>query len=211
MGFCVASTRNGSASGHPSACAAAFNARNHARTDSNIDVTALVRHEPSRSSLIEAGYVPTVLEVGGQPLVWLAGQIRWLHTDDHPADDLAAARFRVSMPASIEGFVRVRANDLDGARKLLDGNPNYEGGGTVEIRTRVHHHRAEPGSLAWWHREVAERFGGSQVRHAMAGADGLCIAKEIGGDSVDLLGLFAIHGQAIYDTALRMLEENENR
>lgn len=44
-------------------------------------------------------------------------------------------------------------------------------GGTVEIRTRVHHHRAEPGSLAWWHREVAERFGGSQVRHAMAGAD----------------------------------------
>lgn len=47
--------------------------------------------------------------------------------------------------------------------------------------------------------------------YAIAGADGLFIAKEIGGDSVDLLGLFAIHGQAIYDTALRMLEENENR
>ena len=31
------------------------------------------------------------------------------------------------------------------------------------------------------------------------------------GGSVDLLGLFAIHGQALYDTALRMLEENENR
>ncbi|TXI48777.1 MAG: TetR/AcrR family transcriptional regulator [Mycobacterium sp.] len=47
--------------------------------------------------------------------------------------------------------------------------------------------------------------------YAIAGADGLFIAKEIGGDSVDLLGLFAIHGQALYDTALRMLEENENR
>ena len=47
--------------------------------------------------------------------------------------------------------------------------------------------------------------------YAIAGADGLFIAKEIGGDSVDLLGLFAIHGLALYDTALRMLEENENR
>ena len=47
--------------------------------------------------------------------------------------------------------------------------------------------------------------------YAIAGADGLYIAKEVGGVSVDLLGLFAIHGQAIYDTALRMLEENENR
>jgi AcrR family transcriptional regulator len=47
--------------------------------------------------------------------------------------------------------------------------------------------------------------------YAIAGADGLFVAKEIGGDSVDLLALFAIHGQAIYDTALRMTQENENR
>ncbi len=47
--------------------------------------------------------------------------------------------------------------------------------------------------------------------YAIAGADGLFIAKEIGGDSVDLLALFAIHGQAIYNTAQRMTQENENR
>lgn len=47
--------------------------------------------------------------------------------------------------------------------------------------------------------------------YTVAGADGLFIAKEIGGDSVDLLALFAIHGQAIYDTALRMTQENEDR
>ena len=45
--------------------------------------------------------------------------------------------------------------------------------------------------------------------YAIAGADGLFIAKEVGGDSVDLGALFAIHGQAIYDTALRMIQENE--
>jgi AcrR family transcriptional regulator len=47
--------------------------------------------------------------------------------------------------------------------------------------------------------------------YAIAGADGLFIAKEIGGDSVDLLALFALHGHALYDTARRMTQENEGR
>jgi hypothetical protein len=47
--------------------------------------------------------------------------------------------------------------------------------------------------------------------YAIAGADGLFIAKEIGGDSVDLIALFALHGRVLYDTALRMIEENDQR
>ncbi|EUA08620.1 bacterial regulatory s, tetR family protein [Mycobacterium kansasii 732] len=47
--------------------------------------------------------------------------------------------------------------------------------------------------------------------YAIAGADGLFIAKEIGGDSVDLTAMFEIHGKALYDTALRMIGENEDR
>ena len=43
---------------------------------------------------------------------------------------------------------------------------------------------------------------------ALAGADGLFIAKEIGGDDVDLSALFDILGQALYATATRMLDEN---
>ena len=57
------------------------------------------------------GYAPTVLRVGWQPLMWLASHLPWLHTDDHPPEDLAAAQFRVSMPESIETFVRARAPD----------------------------------------------------------------------------------------------------
>ncbi|MGA9494072.1 MAG: helix-turn-helix domain-containing protein [Mycobacterium sp.] len=45
------------------------------------------------------------------------------------------------------------------------------------------------------------------VTYAMAGADGLFIAKEIGGDAVDLLELFELHARALYDTALRMVAE----
>jgi len=47
--------------------------------------------------------------------------------------------------------------------------------------------------------------------YAIAGADGLFIAKEIGGDSVDIVAMFALHGQAVYDTAVRMIEEDEGR
>ena len=43
------------------------------------------------------------------------------------------------------------------------------------------------------------------VIYAIAGADGLFIAKELGGDSVDLLELFELHAWALYDTALRLV------
>lgn len=44
--------------------------------------------------------------------------------------------------------------------------------------------------------------------YAIAGADGLFIAHEIGGDSVDLMALFELHARALYDTAAGMLAEN---
>jgi hypothetical protein len=40
----------------------------------------------------------------------------------------------VPMTYSLGGFIRVTAGSLTEARKLLDGNPVYEAGGTVEIR-----------------------------------------------------------------------------
>ncbi|OYT90902.1 MAG: hypothetical protein CFE43_16140 [Burkholderiales bacterium PBB3] len=54
------------------------------------------------------GYAPTVLRIDWQPLMWLAARLRWLHSDDHPAQDLDAAQFRVSMPQGIENFVQQR-------------------------------------------------------------------------------------------------------
>jgi hypothetical protein len=62
----------------------------------------------SQKWLQAQGYQPSVLHLRWQPLVWLAGLLPWLHIDDHPPDDLAAAQFRVSMPQSIESFVRTR-------------------------------------------------------------------------------------------------------
>ncbi|MGH3551463.1 MAG: TetR/AcrR family transcriptional regulator [Mycobacterium sp.] len=47
--------------------------------------------------------------------------------------------------------------------------------------------------------------------YALAGADGLFIAKEIGGDAVDLVALFELHGRAIYDAARSLLDAQAGR
>jgi hypothetical protein len=61
------------------------------------------------------GYQATVFQLPFRPALWLTAFSPWLHRDDHPDEDLEQALFRVSMPASIETFVRAR---LPGAQRL---------------------------------------------------------------------------------------------
>lgn len=56
--------------------------------------------------LQQQGYTPSVFNLGWRPVLWVADMVAWLHSDDHPPEDLDAAQFTVSMPASIESFVR---------------------------------------------------------------------------------------------------------
>ena len=65
--------------------------------------------------LATRGYEPTEFDLGWQVLLWASELIPWIHSDDHPAEDLAALRYRVSMPASIEGFVQAA---VPGATRL---------------------------------------------------------------------------------------------
>jgi hypothetical protein len=55
--------------------------------------------------LMQRGYLPSVFELGSPGLMWLSALVPWLHSDDHPRDDLDHFVYRVSMPASIEAFV----------------------------------------------------------------------------------------------------------
>ncbi|ORB73015.1 TetR/AcrR family transcriptional regulator [Mycobacterium scrofulaceum] len=61
-------------------------------------------------------------------------------------------------------------------------------------------------------RDLTPGLSDAQVRqlatYAIAGADGLFVAKEVGGDSVDLPALFELHAAALYDSAVRMAAEN---
>ena len=57
--------------------------------------------------------------------------------------------------------------------------------------------------------ELSEAQGHQLATYAMAAADGLFIATEAGGDSVDLVTLFEMHGRSLYLTAERMIAGNK--
>jgi hypothetical protein len=56
--------------------------------------------------LREQGYAPSRVAVGNRALTWANAFVPWLHLDDHPSADIDQMVYRISMPASIEGFVR---------------------------------------------------------------------------------------------------------
>ncbi len=67
--------------------------------------------EQAQAWLRAATYEPTLFEVTS-PLVAIgAAFVPWLRHDDHPPEDAQALRYRVTMPASIEQFVRRRLPD----------------------------------------------------------------------------------------------------
>jgi hypothetical protein len=55
-----------------------------------------------------AGYQPTAIQVTSRMLMFAGAFVPWLHSDDHPGDDVEQMRYRVSMPASIEAFVQAQ-------------------------------------------------------------------------------------------------------
>lgn len=61
--------------------------------------------------LRDQGYTPDIVKVGWTPLMWLSGQLPWLHRDDHPAQDQQDLLYRVSLPQSIESFARAQQPD----------------------------------------------------------------------------------------------------
>ena len=62
--------------------------------------------ESAQAWLAAQQFEGTVFALGWRPLLSLTGFSRYLHLDDHPEHEQAQAQLRVSMPQSIEAFVR---------------------------------------------------------------------------------------------------------
>jgi AcrR family transcriptional regulator len=176
----------------------------------------------------ERGYEGTSIALVSKKCGLPASSIYWHFKDK---DDLLAA----VIDRSFETWLRVWELPSDGqprerviglatqlAKGLLD-HPDFLRLGLmlalerrpVEPRARAQFLQARTqasASLTEALGELAPGLTDAQVRllvnYSIAGADGLFVAKELGGDSVDLLELFEMHANAIYDTALRMLAEN---
>jgi hypothetical protein len=73
-----------------------------------LDATRPAR-EQAQQWLQAQGYAPAPIDIGSHTLLFAAQFVPLIHLDDHPPDDLYALKLRISMPASIEAFVRQRA------------------------------------------------------------------------------------------------------
>jgi hypothetical protein len=77
----------------------------------------------------------------------------------------------------------------------------------IDVRTQMY------STLCTTVRELFPELTDAQIHqlatYGIAGADGLFIAKEIGGDSVDVPALFEMHAAALFDSATRMIAEKD--
>ncbi|WP_099250034.1 TetR/AcrR family transcriptional regulator [Mycobacterium sp. shizuoka-1] len=135
----------------------------------------------------------------------------WLRVWQLPED--VAARDRLLEVAV--GTAKALLNSPDflrlGLMLALERRPEEPRARAMFVQVRNQAYEALTTSIREMGLGLTEPQIGQLATYAIAGADGLFIAKEIGGDNVDLVALFTLHGQALYDTALRMVDENDAR
>lgn len=64
--------------------------------------------DDAQAWLRSEGYAAQVVDVGWSGWLWLARLSPWLHLDDHPPEDLAAGRLRISLPEGLSEWVARR-------------------------------------------------------------------------------------------------------
>lgn len=191
--------------------------------------------EVSRARILDAaadiaaarGYEGTSIALVSAKCGLPASSIYWHFKDK---DDLIAAviersfgDWQASWQMPTEGDPRSRTVEMaTRIAKALLASPDFIRLGLmlalerrpVEPRARAMFLQARAVAFAELVAELTELTPGlsaPQMHHlatyAIAGADGLFLAKEIGGDAVDLVSLFESHALAVHATALRMLAE----
>jgi AcrR family transcriptional regulator len=175
----------------------------------------------------ERGYEGTSIALVSKKCGLPASSIYWHFKDK---DDLIAAviersfgvwlRAASKIPRDATNEERVVGVGAQTAKALLDSPDFIRLGLMLALERRPEEPRARTmfiqvrdqayQQLAENFRQLMPGLTDAEVRqlatYAMAGADGLFIAKEISGDAVDLVALFEMHGRAIYDIAQRLIE-----
>ncbi|MFJ5483676.1 DUF2145 domain-containing protein [Pectobacterium actinidiae] len=77
--------------------------------------------ERAQRWLIEAGYAPQPVDVGSHWLMFASLFVPLLHLSDHPEEDRAAMALRISLPATIETFIRQRYPNSERMEICHDG------------------------------------------------------------------------------------------
>lgn len=71
--------------------------------------------------LREAPYRPEPVDVGSHGLIFASNFVPLLHLDDHPRDDIYALKLRISLPSTVEAFVREQRPGSERVELCHDG------------------------------------------------------------------------------------------
>ncbi len=131
----------------------------------------------------------------------------WLTAWEVPEGDEPLERF-VEMAREIaKGLVESPDFLRLGLMLSLEHRPVEPRAREMFLRVRAEAHASMRAAI----REIAPALDEVDVRalatYAIAGADGLFVAREIEGDSMDVGALFEMHARAIYGTAVRLIED----
>lgn len=77
--------------------------------------------ERAQQWLRDAGYDPEPVDVGSRLLMWSARFMSLLHLDDHPREDRAALKLKVSLPSTIEAYVHAHLPASERVELCQDG------------------------------------------------------------------------------------------
>jgi hypothetical protein len=71
--------------------------------------------------LRQAPYVPEPVDIGSHALVFASNFVPLVHLDDHPEEDRYALKLRISLPSTVEAFVRAQRPGSERVELCHDG------------------------------------------------------------------------------------------
>ncbi|MFE7624729.1 TetR family transcriptional regulator [Streptomyces sp. NPDC057509] len=134
----------------------------------------------------------------------------WLTAVELPSEEAGTPLERVTTMAGNVAKSLIDAPDFLrlGLMLALEQRPSEPRGRTVFLQVRDIA-RAKITEMA---QELVPGLDEESVRtlttYAVAGGDGLFVQREINGDDVDLVAMFELHAQLVYEAAMRMAARN---
>ncbi|MDF3338708.1 TetR/AcrR family transcriptional regulator [Mycolicibacterium septicum] len=135
---------------------------------------------------------------------WLAA---WQVPADGTAEERATAFGANVAKALVESpdFIRL------GLMLALERRPVEPRARAMFLQARAQAYTQLVDTILDWAPDLSDAQVHQLATYTIAGADGLFIAKEIGGDSVDLIALFELHARNVIEAARRLVNDGDSR
>ncbi|WP_044517142.1 TetR/AcrR family transcriptional regulator [Mycolicibacterium septicum] len=135
---------------------------------------------------------------------WLAA---WQVPADGTAEERATAFGANVAKALVESpdFIRL------GLMLALERRPVESRARAMFLQARAQAYNQLVDTILDWAPDLSDAQVHQLATYTIAGADGLFIAKEIGGDSVDLIALFELHARNVIEAARRLVNDRDSR